>query len=526
MDNSYCVQPYNRNVATQQHGMSVRWIAVLPILSIMTPAEPLFLNATDGTWIETGLINAGETGPSFHLFGVSLGQYAMITTAFAKLRYIGKTTRLEFESELTGDDGGIKANIGYSEDVYYGYGLTASKDHVLVGAFQDWGTPQTLVGVTRLPRPTTVRINWAMRLRIRCDRQRLCARPLCGDGIVQPAEDCDDGNDINTDECTNECASPRCGDGIVYDGIEECDDGNTIDTDGCTNACTIARCGDGVVQLGIEQCDDGNSLNSDNCSTTCDVLSNFSCQVSCNQNATYQGAALVQTRSIPSDLVPPNSGAELGRDVSISGNLAIAGVIGDSGEPGQGYFSGAAYVYQRTNVGGWQEPLKCCQTQILKKETALVGQSTFTQTRLSSARKPTKTKQIFYVFQKQINTWTQTAVIDIPDTIFGNALELVDESTLVVSLLDGQTTTHSIYHQSEPGIWTQRIETSSENISFLMLRSQRSDPYPEHSNAVFYDPQPDWKLGARSDIGTSIRCTSRQLWRPSHPKGQSCVRIE
>ena len=37
-----------------------------------------------------------------------------------------------------------------------------------------------------------------------------------------------------------------CGDGIVQTGVEACDDGNNIDTDACTNSCEAATCGDGI----------------------------------------------------------------------------------------------------------------------------------------------------------------------------------------------------------------------------------------------------------------------------------------
>src|SRR5207249_951658 len=57
----------------------------------------------------------------------------------------------------------------------------------------------------------------------------------CWDGVVDPDEECDDGNLMNGDGC-NDCRLPRCGDGILDLG-EQCDDGNTDDTDGCTNAC-------------------------------------------------------------------------------------------------------------------------------------------------------------------------------------------------------------------------------------------------------------------------------------------------
>ncbi len=37
----------------------------------------------------------------------------------------------------------------------------------------------------------------------------------CGDGIVQAGEECDDGNDVDDDACSNACIEARCGDGVV-----------------------------------------------------------------------------------------------------------------------------------------------------------------------------------------------------------------------------------------------------------------------------------------------------------------------
>lgn len=43
-----------------------------------------------------------------------------------------------------------------------------------------------------------------------------CAyQPDCGNGVVDPGEACDDGNQYNNDECTNVCTLTRCGDGIL-----------------------------------------------------------------------------------------------------------------------------------------------------------------------------------------------------------------------------------------------------------------------------------------------------------------------
>jgi cysteine-rich repeat protein len=63
-----------------------------------------------------------------------------------------------------------------------------------------------------------------------------------------------------------------CGNGIK-EVTEECDDGNTTSCDGCSATCKIESCGDGVVQCG-EQCDDGplNGTPGDRCSVTCTEL--------------------------------------------------------------------------------------------------------------------------------------------------------------------------------------------------------------------------------------------------------------
>ena len=50
---------------------------------------------------------------------------------------------------------------------------------------------------------------------------------------------------------------------------EECDDGNAVNTDACSNLCQISDgCGDGNIDAG-EQCDDNNVVAGDGCSATC-----------------------------------------------------------------------------------------------------------------------------------------------------------------------------------------------------------------------------------------------------------------
>jgi cysteine-rich repeat protein len=95
----------------------------------------------------------------------------------------------------------------------------------------------------------------------------------CGNGITEQGEQCDDGNQVDTDACTSECRMAECGDGFVWAGMEECDDGNTSNTDACLGSCEMAECGDGFVWAGIEGCDDGNTVGGDGCSSTCSLES-------------------------------------------------------------------------------------------------------------------------------------------------------------------------------------------------------------------------------------------------------------
>ncbi|MCA9689177.1 MAG: DUF4215 domain-containing protein [Myxococcales bacterium] len=92
---------------------------------------------------------------------------------------------------------------------------------------------------------------------------------VCGDGVMDPDEECDDGNDSNNDACLNDCTVASCGDGYLQQGVEECDDGNQDNTDECVDACVAATCGDGFVREGVEECDDGNDIDIDECSTSC-----------------------------------------------------------------------------------------------------------------------------------------------------------------------------------------------------------------------------------------------------------------
>ncbi len=153
--------------------------------------------------------------------------------------------------------------------------------------------------------------------------------PVCGDGIVETGEQCDDGNTMPGDGCNGVCQVENgyvcpaaggkcvliatCGNGVLDPG-EGCDDGNLKPGDGCSSACQVElgwhcssapttsdagtrdsgagdagptlgpsvcvqdRCGDGILSSDIgETCDDGNTKSGDGCSSTCQIERGWSC---------------------------------------------------------------------------------------------------------------------------------------------------------------------------------------------------------------------------------------------------------
>lgn len=102
---------------------------------------------------------------------------------------------------------------------------------------------------------------------------------VCGNGLRERGEDCDDGNTTGGDHCSASClnegtTAPVCGNG-TRDVGEDCDDGNVVAGDGCSVNCLHegsttggSTCGNGDIGEG-EDCDDGNTASGDGCSSIC-----------------------------------------------------------------------------------------------------------------------------------------------------------------------------------------------------------------------------------------------------------------
>lgn len=131
----------------------------------------------------------------------------------------------------------------------------------------------------------------------------------CGNGVLEPGEVCDDGNQKDGDGCSADCGEidpdyfcgeegeacervVTCGNGVI-EGDEVCDDGNTKGGDGCSANCraiedgyacikpgepcvVLPVCGNGIRERG-EQCDDGNDVSGDGCDEQCQLEFGYFC---------------------------------------------------------------------------------------------------------------------------------------------------------------------------------------------------------------------------------------------------------
>lgn len=154
--------------------------------------------------------------------------------------------------------------------------------------------------------------------------------PVCGDNIVMSPEQCDYGSknsDIDRDACRTDCRKAHCGDGVQDTG-EDCDDGNQDDTDACSSTCidvvitassssssssssaaSIAPqslCGNGRREAG-EQCDDGNRNSGDGCDSSCRQEQGWQCVAGTPVSSAPSSSAVssVPSAGSSSSICPP-----------------------------------------------------------------------------------------------------------------------------------------------------------------------------------------------------------------------------
>ena len=68
------------------------------------------------------------------------------------------------------------------------------------------------------------------------------APPVCGNGVIETGEQCDDAGESAT--CDTDCTAAICGDGTFNMAAgEQCDDSNTTNGDGCSSTCQLEMMG-------------------------------------------------------------------------------------------------------------------------------------------------------------------------------------------------------------------------------------------------------------------------------------------
>lgn len=125
---------------------------------------------------------------------------------------------------------------------------------------------------------------------------------VCGNNVTEASEQCDDGNAVNTDSCTNVCRNAACSDGFIQ-GSEACDDGNVLIGDGCSATCTVESaftctvaspsvctripvCGNNRIE-GTEECDDGDTTDTGFCAANCRNHREISCQLPATASGSF-----------------------------------------------------------------------------------------------------------------------------------------------------------------------------------------------------------------------------------------------
>jgi len=218
--------------------------------------------------------------------------------------------------------------------------------------------------------------------------------PVCGNGVLESGEPCDDGNTTAGDGCNDGCqrepgfscegepslCTTICGDGIVA-GDEGCDDQSTEPGDGCDDACQVeegwvcegepssctplATCGDGIVD-DTEGCDDDNTEPNDGCGPGCQPEPGFGCDGEPSFCTPICGDTLVVGNEVCDDgntngmVITPAVGGDFCAADCLSG---VAVVFGDDMESGPGGWT-------HSSLTGGPDPWNLSNLQIHSPSTA------------------------------------------------------------------------------------------------------------------------------------------------------------
>lgn len=179
----------------------------------------------------------------------------------------------------------------------------------------------------------------------------------CGNGSADPGEECDDGNGVNTDGCTNLCKRNVCGDTLVNVGVEECDNGTSNGTHSCSadygstciDCSTTCRnvatsggfCGNGVKE-GSEQCD--GRISSTDTVPSCRALGyDYAETYKCSRPSGDHMDIVNVTAEERTTAICRGAGVTVSENVSCNSSCGFSGCRRCSDTPGDGRIAGQVF---------------------------------------------------------------------------------------------------------------------------------------------------------------------------------------
>ena len=231
---------------------------------------PLVLRSTD---VPKNIPEVNTAGVQSTIAVVAPGAVRKVIVAFSQVNH-GNDGHLDTflvspagtVRELSTDNPGTGTGVNFTSTIFNDAsatlitGITAAQNPYR-GVFRPEQSLSTTAGTDFLNQPPNG--TWSLRLSddtvgtlgsLEAWTLALCVDTgaICGNGVVNTGETCDDGNTTANDGCNSLCATetgftctgapsicvPTCGDGAVV-ASEQCDDGGTVPGDGCSATCTV-----------------------------------------------------------------------------------------------------------------------------------------------------------------------------------------------------------------------------------------------------------------------------------------------